>query len=101
MKLLSQIVFALVVLVTLIGGVMFALQNQEPVALDLLFYRFAPHSLALWVLSAFALGGLFGMLASGAVILRLRASRAASNRQLRKATIELDRLRTAGLADSE
>lgn len=101
MKLLRKLVALLIVLAMLAAGVLFALQNKEPVPLDLLVYTFEPHSLALWVLSAFALGGVAGMLASSAVILRLRTGRAAANRQLRKVNAELDRLRTAGLTHSE
>lgn len=101
MKLLRKILTLLVVLATLAAGVLFAVQNKDPVALDLLVHTFEPHSLALWVLGAFALGGVAGMLASGAVILRLRAARATANRQLQKANTELDRLRTAGLTGSE
>ncbi|MBN7798937.1 LapA family protein [Parahaliea mediterranea] len=101
MKLLRKLLSLLIVLAMLAAGVLFALQNRDPVPLDLLVYTFESHSLALWVLSAFALGGVAGMLASGAVILRLRAGRSATSRQLQKANAELDRLRTAGLTGSE
>lgn len=101
MKLLRNILTLLLVVAMVAVGVLFALQNKEPVALDLLVYTFAPHSLALWVLAAFALGGIAGMLASSLVILRLRAGRAASNRQLQRANTELDRLRTAGLTGGD
>ena len=101
MKLLSKILSFLIVLATLAVGVLFALQNKTPVALDLLFYTFEPRSLALWVLLAFALGGLAGMLISSTLMLRQRASLHSSNRQLAKARTEVDKLRTAGLKDGE
>ena len=101
MKLLRKVITLLLVLAMLAVGVLFALQNKEPVALDLLVYTFAPHSLALWVLAAFTLGGVAGMLASSLVILRLRTARANANRQLQRANTELDRLRTAGLSSGD
>ncbi len=101
MKLLRKILTILVVLATLAVGVLFALQNKTPVPLDLLVYTFEPKSLALWVLAAFALGGVAGMLISSAILVRQRATIGSTNRQLAKARTEVDKLRTAGLTDGE
>ncbi|MBA6412858.1 LapA family protein [Parahaliea sp. F7430] len=101
MRLLLKLITLLLLLAMLAAGVLFAVQNKEPVPLDLLVYTFTPRSLALWILSAFTIGGIAGMLASSAVILRLRAAGASSKRQLQKANHEIDRLRTAGLKDGE
>jgi uncharacterized integral membrane protein len=92
MKFLRNILTVLIMLATIAVGVLFALQNKMPVPLDLLVYTFEPRSLALWVLGALALGGVLGMLASSAILLRLRASLASSRRQLAKARAESDRL---------
>lgn len=78
-------------------GVLFALQNEVPVPLDLLVYRFAPRSVALWVLAGFALGGLCGVLISSVVSLRLRTRMRLLNRQLTRAQSEADRLRHDGI----
>lgn len=86
---------ALLVLAAIFVGVLFALQNSEPVALDLLVYTFSPRSLALWVLIAFALGGVAGILVSSAILLRGRTALAGCRRQLAKARKELEQLRTA------
>ena len=80
MKFLRNILTVLIMLATIAVGVLFALQNKMPVPLDLLVYTFEPRSLALWVLGALALGGVLGMLASSAILLRLRASLASSRR---------------------
>ena len=93
MKLLRKLVTVVVLLAMLGIGTLFALQNREPVALDLLVYTFAPQSLALWLLGAFALGGILGMLASSAIILRMRTSLGSSKRQLNRAQGELNKLR--------
>jgi len=101
MKLLRTLITLLVVLATVAVGVLFALQNKEPVALDLLVYAFEPRSLALWLLDALAIGGAAGMLISSVIIVRLRASLGAAQRQLAKSRTEVDGLRTAGLTDRE
>ena len=82
-------------------GVLFALQNKEPVPLDLLVYAFEPRSLALWLLAALALGGAAGMLISSLIVVRLKASLSTAQRQLAKSRTEVDSLRTAGLTDRE
>ena len=94
MKFLRKLLTVLIVLATIGVGVLFALQNKVPVPLDLLVYTFEPKSLALWVLAAFALGGLLGMLISSAIMIRMRASFSSSKRQLARARAELDKLRS-------
>jgi putative membrane protein len=94
MKLLRNILTMVVVLATLAAGVLFALQNKSPVPLDMLVYTFEPQSLALWVLGAFAIGGVLGMLVSSAILVRTRATLNSSKRQLEKARAELSRLRS-------
>ncbi len=101
MKLIRTLFGALVVLATISVGVLFALQNDMAVPLDMLIYSFGPKSLALWLLGALAIGGLLGMLVSSGIIVRLHAGRSSANRQLEKARLELDKLRTAGLNSSE
>ena len=92
MKFLRKLLTALIVLATLGVGMLFALQNKTPVPLDLLVYTFEPRSLALWVLSAFAIGGFLGMLACSAILVRQKASLGSANRQLAKSRAELGRL---------
>jgi putative membrane protein len=101
MKLLRTLITVIVVLATVAVGVLFALQNKEPVPLDLLVYAFEPRSLALWLLGALAVGGAAGMLISSVMIVRLRASLSTAQRQLAKSRTEVDSLRTAGLTDRE
>jgi putative membrane protein len=101
MKLLRTLITVIVVLATVAVGVLFALQNKEPVPLDLLVYAFEPRSLALWLLGALAIGGAAGMLISSVMIVRLRASLSTAQRQLAKSRTEVDSLRTAGLTDRE
>ena len=101
MNVLRKILTVLIVLAMIAVGVLFALQNKEPVPLDLLIYTFEPRSLALWLLIAFALGGVLGLVVSSVLMLRNRAALASANRQLAKSKAEVDKLRTAGLKDGE
>ena len=95
MKSLRKILTILIVLATTGVGVLFALQNKVPVPLDLLVYTFEARSLALWVLAAFALGGLLGMFISAVIMVRTQASLGTSKRQLAKARTEVDKLRSS------
>ena len=101
MKLIGTLITILVVALTAGLGMLFALQNEVPVPLDVLIYRFEPRSLALWVLSAFAVGGLFGLLFSSVITLRQRAALSRSRRQLARTESELERLRAAGSSGGE
>lgn len=82
-------------------GVLFALQNADPVPLDVLVMTLPPRSLALWVLGALAIGGLLGLLLSSIAVLRLRGRLMAARRQVANAQSELDRLRVTSLAARE
>lgn len=91
MKLLRNLLTALIVLATLGVGVLFALQNKTLIPLDLLVYTFEPRSVALWILLAFALGGILGMFVSSVILVRTRASLGSCKRQLEKARVEVSK----------
>ena len=95
MKFLRKLITVVVVLAALAVGMLFALQNKTAVPLDLLVYTFEPRSLALWVLSAFAIGGILGMLACSTLMLRQRASLGAANRRLARSREEVGKLQDA------
>ena len=101
MNLLRKLLTLLVILATVAVGVLFALQNTVPVPLDLLVYTFAEKSLALWVLAAFAAGGLVGMLTAMGIVVSLRTALRGANKKATKANLELDKLRNAGLTPVE
>ncbi|MEL7045844.1 MAG: LapA family protein [Pseudomonadota bacterium] len=91
--------FALLLAVAMAAlGVLFALQNAQPVPLDILVLTLPPRSLALWVLGALALGGVLGVFISSFAMLRLRARLIAARRQIAGAQGEIDRLRSQDLA---
>ena len=94
MKLLRKILTFLIALATVVAGVLFALRNSIPVSLDLLVYTVGPQSIALWILVAFALGGLLGMIVSSVILMRTRASLGLCRRQLDRSRAELGKLRS-------
>ena len=85
MRFLRNLLTFLLLCGVLLVGMSFAVQNTVPVPLDLLFIQLAERSLALWVLLAFAVGGVIGMLTNIGLVLRLRASLMGANRRLRVA----------------
>ena len=94
MKLLRNLLTVVVVLATLGVGVLFAIQNKSAVPLDLLVYTLGPQSLAVWVLGAFALGGVLGVMVSSLILVRTRASLGSYKRQLERAREEVSKLHT-------
>jgi uncharacterized membrane protein YciS (DUF1049 family) len=98
---LRNLLLLLVALAMAAIGVLFALQNPQPVALDILVMKLPERSLALWVLTALAIGGAVGMALSLFAVLRLRARSASLRRQLARSQSELERLKSTGLATRE
>jgi len=80
-------------LAVLVFGVFFTLQNTQPIALDLLFIVLPEQYLALWVLSAFALGGVVGVIVSSLAIVQLRGKQMSLQRKLQRQEKELDTLK--------
>jgi uncharacterized membrane protein YciS (DUF1049 family) len=94
MKPLRKLLTVLIVLAMLVVSMLFSLQNKAQVPLDLLVYSFEPQSLAVWILIAFVLGGLLGMLISSVILLQTRASLRLTKRQLKNAAAETIQLRS-------
>lgn len=84
MNLLKNFLYFLLALAMLALGALFAVQNEARVPLDLLVVLLPERSVALWVLLAFAAGGVAGLLTSLGIVLRLRTSLAVANRKLNK-----------------
>jgi putative membrane protein len=84
-----------------LAGVLFSLQNDMAVPLDLLFVQMPARSLSFWLVAFWAFGVFIGLLAGALVVLRLRARQAVSQRQIKKLRLEVDALRKIGIADRE
>lgn len=83
MKFIVSLLVFLLLCAVLALGIGFAAVNRTTVPLDLLVIRFGEHSVALWVVAAFAAGGVIGMLTNMGLVLRLRTSLMRANRKLR------------------
>jgi putative membrane protein len=95
MKFLRNLLTILFVVAMIGVGVLFALQNEVAVPLDILVHQFEPRSLALWLLIALAIGGAGGLLISSFFMVRQRVALGSARRQLTKAREEIEKLHTA------
>ena len=93
MRWLTRALIALLLLLVLIFGLLFSLQNAQSVPLDLLALQLRDRPLAVWLLAAFALGGFAGMLASSVALLRLQAHRYRLRRRIEQCERELTELK--------
>jgi uncharacterized membrane protein YciS (DUF1049 family) len=100
-SILRSLLMLVVVVAMAAAGALFALQNEATVPLDVLVYTFAPRSVALWVLAAFALGGIAGLLMASLLVLRLRARLRLLRRQLNKTQGEVESLRSKDIVVSD
>lgn len=94
MRWLRRLVVIIVLLSVLGFGLLFCLQNTDAVPLDLLVAQLTARPLAVWVLGAFILGGVLGVVVGSAALVRLQASRFRLRRRLENCERELSELRT-------
>lgn len=93
MRWIKRIIAVAAMLMVLVAGVSFAVQNGARVTLDLLVMQLPPLRIATLLLVAFALGGLAGIGAGSVALLRLQAARRGMQRRLQRCEQELDQLR--------
>ncbi len=94
MKLLKALLVVAIVLVVLFAGLLFSVENDVAVPLSLIVVELPEQRLSVWLMAAFAIGGVCGVLAAGFSNLRLRLSRTLVNRKLHRTEAELQRSRT-------
>ena len=82
MRLLRNFIYLAAAVALLLLGVLFAVQNDANVPLNLLAVELAARPVAQWLLFAFIAGVLAGMAVNIGIMLRLRAALARANRQL-------------------
>lgn len=97
MRWIRRLLVIIVLLLVLAFGLLFSLQNGARVPLDLLVAQLQERPLAVWLLVAFALGGVAGMVVSSVALVRLQASRFRLRRRLEACEKELSGLKTAPL----
>jgi lipopolysaccharide assembly protein A len=97
MRWIRRLLVIAVLLLVLVFGLLFALQNGASVPLDVLVAQLAERPLAVWLLIFFALGGVAGMLASSVALIKLQASRFRLRRRLETCEKELSELKSVSL----
>lgn len=85
MQLLTRLLFLLLLVVVFLAGMMFTFQNTEEIALDLFFVQLPPAALSVWVLTAFAIGGVLGVVFTLGVAVKVKSGKVAVQRKLNKA----------------
>jgi putative membrane protein len=80
----KRLVVFLVLVLVLIFGMLFAVQNTATVPLDLLLVQFSEQRISVWLLLAFTLGGVLGVLVSSMAIIRLKSQLLLLQRKLGK-----------------
>ena len=95
MRVLQRLLVTVLLIVVLAFGVLFSIQNTDKAALDLLIIQLPEQQVSLWVLLAFVVGGMVGLLVSSAAIIRLKSQSLLLQRRLDKREKELSSLRTA------
>lgn len=94
MRWIKRIIAVAAMLVVLVIGISFAVQNGAQVKLDLLVMQLPPLRVATLLLIAFALGGLAGLGAGSLALFRMQAARRGMQRRLQRCEQELGQLRT-------
>jgi putative membrane protein len=82
MRLIGSILVIVLLLAVLGIGLLFTLENDALVPLNVLVAELPAQRLSTWIILAFFFGGVCGLLAASIAILRLQASRLSLRRQL-------------------
>ena len=99
MRWIKGLILAVILLVVVLVGILFAVNNQQAIALNLIWAELPAVSLSVWLLATLAVVVIVGMLAMLGVYVRLKARLARSERHNKQQRKELDRLRTQGLKE--
>ncbi|MCE8019841.1 LapA family protein [Halomonas sp. MCCC 1A11036] len=99
MRWLKGLILAIILLAVLLVGILFAVNNQQTVPLNLIWVELPAISLSVWLLAALVCGVVLGMLAMAGVWLRLRTALSRAQRLNRQQRKELDRLRVQELKE--
>lgn len=100
MRWFKGVILAIILLAVLLIGILFAVNNQQTVPLNLIWVELPPATLSVWLLASLACGVLLGMLAMSGVYLRLRALLTRAQRHNQQQRKELDRLRIQELKET-
>lgn len=101
MQKLIRILAGSFLLLVFIASIGFAFVNTTPVGLSIGIREFAPRPMAVWIIAAFALGGLMGVIFGSGITTFLKDKLEIRNlrKQLKAREAEIQNLRTVTLKD--
>jgi len=73
MNKLARIIVWCFIFIIFVASIVFSFSNTQPVELSFGIVTLAPQALAVWVIAAFALGGVLGLLLGVGLVRNLRA----------------------------
>ncbi len=91
MRWIRRLLAALTLLAVLLFGLLFAVQNNLRIPLDLVVVALPEQPASLWFALVFLCGGLFGMAIASLAVLRLRVRQRSLQRRLSHCEAELSR----------
>lgn len=97
MRWIRRALVVLLLVLVLVFGLLFSMQNAQTVPLDLLALQLRERPLAVWLLAAFALGGIAGLAAGSLALVKVQAHRYRLRRRLETCERELSELRGSAL----
>jgi len=86
MRLIKGLFVLLCLLVVVLLGLAFITHNQTVVKVDLLFFAINDVKLGIWLTLFFVFGGILGLLASSALLVKEKAARVRLERRMRKSS---------------
>jgi uncharacterized membrane protein YciS (DUF1049 family) len=90
---LQKIVIVLLVLVLALLALVFSLNNQMAVPLNFLIFETRPYGVAMWIILAFVLGALVGVLMATLATLKAKVSRRSLQKKLERTEQALEKER--------
>lgn len=100
MRIIKTILVILCILFLILVGTLLAVNNQQIVAIDLVFLQFSEASLARWLIASFLLGAIISLVTASIAMVALKSRLRRTKKQLDRSTQELDKLRTLNLNTS-
>lgn len=100
MKWLKRLCILVLLVAAFFWGMLFTAENTAQVALNLVFWQLSPASVSLWIILAFAVGGLLGLLLSLLLVIKLQASLHRTARRAQAFEKEVTALRANALKDN-
>ncbi|OZB16839.1 MAG: hypothetical protein B7X58_04880 [Marinobacter sp. 34-60-7] len=89
----QKILITLLVLVLILLALVFSLNNQMAVSLNFLLFETQPHGVAVWIIMAFVIGALVGILFTTLATVRTSVSRRTLKKRLERAEQALEKSR--------